>query len=79
MTMCLDMRVACAILLVWCLQLRYVHCAQPKLRLNSTKHDILKALYDSSGGSKGKWNYAEIESCLTSNNNSHLISRVEFC
>ena len=79
MTMRYNISIMSATLLVlsltWCLRLRFVHCAQPRLRLNSSEHDILKTLYDSSGGSEGRWNYAGMESCLASNYRSNLIGR----
>ena len=52
------------VLLMWCLQLGFVHSAQP--RLNVAEHDILKTLFDSTGGSEEKWNYAAMEGCLQS-------------
>jgi hypothetical protein len=36
---------------------------QPRLK-DTEEHDILKTLYDSGGGSAGRWNYASMEGCL---------------
>ena len=43
----------------------YVQCLQP--RLNSTEMDVLKTLYDSTGGSLGMWNYTGIAECINYN------------
>ena len=61
------------VLLIWFLHVGFVHCVQP--RLNVTEHDILKTLFDSTGGSAGKWNYAGMETCLTQIVSSIFIGR----
>jgi hypothetical protein len=58
---------------MWCLQLGFVHCVQP--RLNVTEQDILKTLFDSTGGSTGRWNYAGMKTCLTQHGGSIVIGR----
>ena len=61
------------VLLIWCLQMSFVHSAQP--RLNVAEHDILKTLFDSTGGSAGRWNYAGMEYCLKEIGGQSLIGR----
>ena len=61
------------ILLMWCLQLILVHSAQP--RLNVTEHEILKTLFDSTGGSAGRWNYTGMEGCLIARGDQIVVGR----
>ena len=72
-SMCAMSRSILGVLLIWFLQVGFVHCVQP--RLNVTEHDILKTLFDSTGGSTGRWNYAGMETCLTQDGGSILIGR----